>query len=550
LRERLIENWLDRVNERGYQPVFCQALSAQGYTVVHSTRHGPMEFGKDVVARAVDGTYHAYQLKGNPGTRLTIGQWNAEILPQINALMHQPVEPPLSPTAVTAVPYLVTNGEVDEEVHAAIRGINSLASQTGRHELRLISRGELLGTFMSPIANNLWPQTTDIDHHILSCWSLDGADFLPAETFHHVILDALPFGDTPKTTQVLLRAIFAGAVIHELCLRRYAEAENHVSLLLGRAQFLAAAYSLAMKAGLSPDAISGLQRIYWSAMAIDTAGLLADLEGKQSRHFYERDARLEFIYHKPRLLLLRAILCIAAITADRNADVFPNAAEVKQRTNRLIDAIEPHSPLAILGEYVVPQVLFVYWHKCLNSGYGATDFLIVRLLRALLTENAKEDRNAHVPNPYHLMPEVVEALINRLLRDQPIYVRKQSYRHQLWTALPLFGLIVRRNLKSTAANIFPEMTRFVHRTAILKNAYGYGLYRTEDADDHGERLPFPAQWSTYVERSGARPLQSVPSSLAVDVLTLGLFLILCPFRTNEEVVYHIDEFLIGSWHKP
>jgi hypothetical protein len=85
-REKLIEIWLDSAGERQYQFAFRNALLSAGYTIVHDTSHTALELGKDVIAIAPNGKLFAYQLKGNPGGRLTISQWH-ELLPQINALV-------------------------------------------------------------------------------------------------------------------------------------------------------------------------------------------------------------------------------------------------------------------------------------------------------------------------------------------------------------------------------------------------------------------------------------------------------------------------------
>ena len=60
--EKLLENWLDSASERSYQAVFVQMLSAQGYRVVHSTRHTALEYGKDVLAIDQDGNGCAFQV--------------------------------------------------------------------------------------------------------------------------------------------------------------------------------------------------------------------------------------------------------------------------------------------------------------------------------------------------------------------------------------------------------------------------------------------------------------------------------------------------------
>ena len=44
--ERLVESWLDSQGERQYQPAFIQLLVSEGWSVLHNTRHSPIELGK------------------------------------------------------------------------------------------------------------------------------------------------------------------------------------------------------------------------------------------------------------------------------------------------------------------------------------------------------------------------------------------------------------------------------------------------------------------------------------------------------------------------
>lgn len=70
--EKLLENWLDSASERSYQPVFVQMLVADGYRVLHSSRHCLLEYGKDILAIAPDGVGCAFQLKGDPKGRMKV----------------------------------------------------------------------------------------------------------------------------------------------------------------------------------------------------------------------------------------------------------------------------------------------------------------------------------------------------------------------------------------------------------------------------------------------------------------------------------------------
>ena len=54
--ERVIENWLDKATELSYQIPYCYMLSAEGHTIIHLTRHGAMEMGKDIITIGPDGS--------------------------------------------------------------------------------------------------------------------------------------------------------------------------------------------------------------------------------------------------------------------------------------------------------------------------------------------------------------------------------------------------------------------------------------------------------------------------------------------------------------
>jgi hypothetical protein len=125
---RLIEAWTDSVSERAYQTPFCHMLIHRGHRILHSTRHGALELGKDVVTVDGDGIPCAFQLKGHPGGRLRKREYG-ELLPQINELLYQPILYPGAPKEKHRA-FLVTNGEVEEEVQGGSCGpVEFIASE-------------------------------------------------------------------------------------------------------------------------------------------------------------------------------------------------------------------------------------------------------------------------------------------------------------------------------------------------------------------------------------------------------------------------------------
>jgi hypothetical protein len=154
--ERLIEGWLDSASERSYQAPFCQMLAAEGHVIVHSTRHSPIEFGKDIISIDENGIPCAFQLKGNPGGRLTSSQLR-DIKGQLLELVTQGIVHPGVPS-ITHRCYLVTNGETEEGVHRALDDINRELERLGygADRIQLWSRGRLFEMAVR-LGASLWP---------------------------------------------------------------------------------------------------------------------------------------------------------------------------------------------------------------------------------------------------------------------------------------------------------------------------------------------------------------------------------------------------------
>src|ERR1044071_8669735 len=106
--EKLIENWLINVHELGYQIPFCEALLTEKYKVLHVSRHGPGERGKDIVARNPIGGLVAYQLKGGD---IKLPEWHS-IRGEVEELVQLPISLPSITKPDKHIPYLVTNGEL------------------------------------------------------------------------------------------------------------------------------------------------------------------------------------------------------------------------------------------------------------------------------------------------------------------------------------------------------------------------------------------------------------------------------------------------------
>lgn len=232
MQEKLIERWLDSINERGYQAAFLQMLAGEGHAVVHSTRHMAIEFGKDVVSIDPEGVPCAFQLKGNPGGRLTLAQFR-EIKGQIEELVEQPIRYPGIPDTPHKC-YLVTNGEVEEEVQRAIDDLNLGYQRRGFHlnsRLKLISRGMLLDWAVK-YSSTFWPESFSIHEKLIRFYNEDGAGPLNLDLLSQGLDEILKIsgeGSRLGTLEFERREISASLFI-TFAVRNFVNQKNHTAV--------------------------------------------------------------------------------------------------------------------------------------------------------------------------------------------------------------------------------------------------------------------------------------------------------------------------------
>ncbi len=245
-----IEIWLDSASERAYQPAFVSALCASGYSILHNTAHTPLELGKDVVAWDSKRTLYAFQLKGDPGSRLTIGKWQ-QIYQQIIQLVGVPVPKHLTSNRASAhIPVLVTNGEVDESVRAAIELFNAqtVPGLPGARPLQTWSRGDLLKLF-GLAAGAVWPGDLSTQVLFLQSISTSGLKTVGATAIQELAVNSLKWGNPCSKAAAVERAAGA-ATLAAISASRYIETGNFYEVLKIQTIFLCTIKCYLTKAGV------------------------------------------------------------------------------------------------------------------------------------------------------------------------------------------------------------------------------------------------------------------------------------------------------------
>src|ERR1051325_11175993 len=224
--ERLIENWLINVHELGYQIPFCEVLLTQKYTVLHVSRHGRGEHGKDVIARDPNGHLFAFQLKCGD---INLREWR-EIRGEVEELVRLPVSVTL-PTIRQEEPHtpvLVTNGEIQGDVPISINSFADAWVSAGSQRLQVWQRHELLSMFINAHGVYLPTELTDF-RQFVELYVSNFNDRIPrkklAEFLSKLVNPAIVKGKGKKIKRAIESIVLLGSYLIE----PYKRADKHIS---------------------------------------------------------------------------------------------------------------------------------------------------------------------------------------------------------------------------------------------------------------------------------------------------------------------------------
>lgn len=537
--ERAIESWTDTVSERSYQSVFCQMLVARGFTILHSTRHCALEFGKDIIARDSDGTLCAFQLKGHPGGRLSKGGFS-ELLPQIGELTDIPVNYPGVPSGTRHKAFLVTNGEIDEEVHVAVTALNGTlqAGQRPAQSLEVISRGTFLA-WAKQLESSLWPSELGDWQILFRLLSVDGRSDFPTDDFDHLVTSTIglsPALSSPSQAEVE-RRVASAALITAVALRQFSARTNHFAEASAWALFALYAVATCERHQVSTkrtraaiDAAEEASRTALIGLAQEVVG--SPVPGVQG------DGFSEFVIYRARLTLLAG--CLGLLWWFLNEKV---EAEAKLR-DKLGDFVTANAPKCELwGEGAVPQIVLALLCLTEVDPTSKADTLIDRLLGAVI-KRCLGDGEA-LWSPYWRADQVLLHSYRELLALSDDELAKEKTKGSSFSASALLQLSARRNLRTTCRSVWASFTKLTHRQFVPEKQWQALLFRCENGDETGTQVLPHGKWDELVSRSYEAP-GGHAALLKERPFLLGFLTVLFPFRFNADVLRGLcDSFKIG-----
>ena len=530
--EKVVENWLDKATERSFQQPYCYILSADGHTIIHSTRHSAMELGKDIITINRHGTPCAFQLKtGN----ISLAKWRSAVNPQIDDLVYGQISHPSVDNSRHHTSYLVTNGNIEEEVSRAIEDRNRAWKNQGLpYCLKTIVRGQILKKAKN-LGIDLWPsELTDIKT-LLEMFLESGEGVLPKKKLASLFESTIPLklldnGKKPSKKRCA-RVIASTALLCAIATSSFSNKDNHVAEVEAWVMYISYVFAIAERWELPSKIYKGEVEIATQSLYNSLANLCDEI---MEREVLTENYVLEDSYvYKVRMTWLLGLMSIYALWRLRdNID--------KDKTDDFLREFckEKQHLLKLWGEAAIPQLLAFFWYFRKTTGTMGPDVFLSHLISSICQQNGPNSKT-FLANPYYEAEDILPQLLAPILGsdEDPL---DETFIGRSYALEGLVHLFVRRNWKQSMKILWPGVSRLQFVSFKPENPWDFYRWENKKGTRY-DRSPKQTQEWEKLKGSACNPGgDCIPQSMKDDPILLLLFLCVYPHRMNAEIMRWLD----------
>jgi hypothetical protein len=531
MKERVTENWLISANERTLEVPFCQLLTGEGYRVLHLTRHGEMEQGKDILALDPNGQPCAFQLKNVGGGKITQRDWET-FKHQIDRLVELPIKHPSVPENVMHRPILVANGELDEPVRIEIVDRNRAWTNKGYPTLETVLLGDLLTRF-NLLQSNFWPIEPFDVKELLEIFLSDGRACFNKQKFADFLYSNLPFEKHGIPKAEYRRSFSSAAIFTSYALSSYQGENNYVAEVEGWIMYIAYLLSLAERENLEPEYWLGSLNLAEFAVFQSLQNLTEHLSTRNE--LIEGDSLVDGPFYRPRITWLCSLLSAFGLWLNhinKKDDLVESITKfIKSNRDKLL----------LWGEAAVPQIVSIIWFLRNTLPTQEPDSLLVSLISGITSANLSEGKTG-LPDPYH---DIQEVLRNNLGLNETGW--QEHFAGRSYSLEVIVQLYTRRNWKQTMRWLWPEISRIDFASFTPREKWQYYLWHCDEGDFIARRQNMTQSWSALRRDSSKIDDSKLPVLIKNYPWLLLLFCIVYPHRFTVEIAKHLDNAFSKSW---
>jgi len=517
VHEKLIDDWLTNVNELGYQLPFCEALVAEGYTIIHVSTHGRGEHGKDIVARQPEGPLATFQLKGGD---IKLPEWR-RMREEVAELVQLPVRLPGIDESEPHIPHLVTNGEIRGDAAESITRYSDTWLSQGFPKLQVWSRRIVLKKFIDAHGSFL-PGDLQEFRRFVELYAGSFEDPLPKAKFARLIeaMAAEPMQQLSR--REMRRAIAALALIAGYIAEQYERSGNYMAAAEGWTMAAAVIMHVAERERLEPDAYEASLSLLYTALVRSLESLSAEALASNS---------FSSSYHglaDPYVYGVRVCLTIGWLSAWALDRKWRRGEHVD--TERMVKLLTREYPAhRNAGEADWPFLMCLALYLDREWMQPDAEEVVIRYANSIIAVNQGRSP-VGAPSPYWSHHKVLK-WANGML---PPYTRENFGGHS-YTLQQALDMLVRRLRRQAVRVMWPPASKVIFCDFVPDRLADYFLWRCKRGNLRAVQPGRTASWSAWRSETGSLNRQLIPSVLVEHSEWLLPFLLTYPHRANRSL---------------
>lgn len=521
--DRLIENWLTNVHELGYTTPFCQVLASEGETILHISRGGQGELGKDIITRGPDGKLRTYQLKQRD---IALTEWN-KYRGEIEHLVQLPPTAPGLSKPESHTPFLVTNGEIRGDAIPSIEQFSETWVKAGYPKLEIIQKGQLLKRFKDAHGSYLPDKLSDF-REFIGFYIADFRDRFPREKFALFLERFLNENQPNKPNKnETKRSIESTVLLGSYVVEQYEKVGNHIAALEGWTIIAATIFRLVEANSLTTKVYGASISILWSALLRNFELLSVELQSRShwiepSYVFAERE-----VVRGARTLLVLGWLS-ARFLIQRT---LPDLDTAKSSID--LDGQMPH--LRLLGECEWPAFLLLALYTERVRGSSSCESMVSTWIRRVLQEDNPDFKNAGFPSTYWPQEKILELNFG-LIPPQDT----ETFKPHTFTVKAAMNALVRRLCRQEVSILWPMVSELTFCNYRPDTGDEWLRWRSEHGTMEFRHPELTQSWTVWRDQTNQISRNAVPSVFQKHPEWLLPFCLTFPHRMNEQMTDYVD----------
>lgn len=508
--ERIVENWLTRSGERGFEVPFSQLLSVEGYRVLHGPVHHPFEHGKDIVAYAPTGELCAFQLKGGDMDLATFERIQPQLLAlAATAVTYPGVEPPRRPDKVA----LVTSGSLTPPARDRLAAFNAAHRPLGLPVLETVEKEQLVARFMDA-HGKYWPSQPEDLNALLKLYVHDGTGLFPTADFSGFIKSIIPPMDSARNSAIS-RSIASALLLTAYSTGSWQRASNHLGVAQGWITLCAGILHVAARLDLD-------ETIWLDSYQLGLSQIRGELEQLSEEACQADDLLIPDLVEGAVYATRSVLVCGYLAAFYLSEQVLGEQARIMDCTRSVLLRELPF--MRVPGEVAAPY--FICIGSALESlaEHEKARQMVFEFARTLATQNQLGSKNA-LPDPYHDFDDVLKRTFGADV-DSP----DERFDSHAYTLAPAINWLARRGERNAIAALWPDVTRLtLHEFQVSSPAF---LLSPED--EEGQLLMWhpamPESWGRLSAEASSMKESELPPVLWRHLEFLPYLLLTYPHR--------------------